>query len=87
MENRELLSQVTFWFMVLGSFLLGIEGLEMLSQRTLNPMSFLSEGILINLKTALYVLVGLSGLHQAYFGYSSFKNLVDLQEKKDRLFE
>ncbi|WEL19482.1 hypothetical protein [Candidatus Nanohalococcus occultus] len=73
MNEEEILSQASFWLVVSGSLLIGLEGLGLLAGNQLNPLNMITGRIAETVRTAIYILVGLSGLHQAYFGYSSFK--------------
>lgn len=79
MNEEEILSQATFWIIVIGSLLAGLEGLGMLAEKQLNPLNLLTGNIGGMIKTAAYMIIGVAGLHQAYFGYSSFKK--ELQDK------
>lgn len=70
-DQIESLSEVTFFMVVLGSLILGIEGLSLAAGKELNPLEF-QLNYLQQIKTGIYLFVGLSALHQAYFGYASF---------------
>lgn len=69
-DQVESLSEVTFFLVVLGSIILGIEGLSMAAGTELNPLEY-DVIYFQQIKTASYLLIGLAALHQAYFGYSS----------------
>lgn len=71
MKEEEILSQGSFWLVVIGSLLLGVEGLGMLAEKQLNPLLMIPGNIGDSITTGAYLLIGLAGLHQTYFGYSS----------------
>lgn len=73
MNEEEILSQATFWIIVIGSMIAGLEGLGMLAEKQLNPLNLLTGNMGEIVRTAAYLIIGVAGLHQAYFGYSSFK--------------
>jgi len=74
-DQVESLSELTFFMVVFGSLILGIEGLSLAAGKELNPLEF-ELVYLQQIKTGIYLLVGLAALHQAYFGYASFINRI-----------
>lgn len=76
-NEKEILSQVSFWLVVTGGLLIGLEGLSTLADKELNPLQMFSGSLAENVKTVIYLVIGFSGLHQAYFGYTSFKKSLE----------
>ena len=75
MDEVESLSEATFALVILGSLILGLEGLSLAAGKELNPIDLTSAGFQ-QVKTGVYLLIGLAALHQTYFGYSSFINRI-----------
>jgi uncharacterized membrane protein YuzA (DUF378 family) len=75
MDEVESLSEATFAFVIIGSLILGVEGLSLAAGKELNPID-LAGSSLQPVKTGFYLLIGLAALHQTYFGYSSFINRI-----------
>ncbi|MFB6245161.1 MAG: hypothetical protein ABEJ03_02330 [Candidatus Nanohaloarchaea archaeon] len=77
-EYSETLSEGSFATVVLGGILTGLEGLGGFAARELNPLA-LAPGGFSSFVDGFYLLVGLAALHQLYFGYSSFKKLLEFE--------
>ena len=75
MDEVESLSEATFGMVVIGSLFIGLEGLSLAAGKELNPID-MSGNAFIQVKTGIYLLIGLAALHQVYFGYSSFINRI-----------
>lgn len=73
MNEEEILTKASFWLVVAGSIVVGLEGLGVPAGRQLNPVEMASGQVGDQLKAAVYLLIGFAGVHQAYFGYTSLK--------------
>lgn len=79
MNEEEILTKGSFWTVVLGSIIVGLEGLGVPAGRQLNPIEMISGQLGEQFKAAVYLLIGFAGVHQAYFGYTSLKKELESQ--------
>lgn len=73
MSKFSLLDRASLVMVVAGSVNLGGRGLGVASGRTLEPAEVLLGGF-EPLQVLFYLLVGLSGLYQIYFGYRLYED-------------
>lgn len=70
MEQMNQLELVSYVLVVIGALNWGLEGLGSFAGTELNLVSLLAGTVGVDvLAPAVYVLVGLAGLYQVYFGY------------------
>lgn len=74
MEDMNQLELVSYVLVVIGALNWGLEGLGSFAEMNLNVVNLLAGAVGVDLLApAVYVLVGLAGLYQVYFGYQMYQ--------------
>lgn len=70
MDNMNQLELASYVLVVVGALNWGLQGLSTLSETNLNLVNLLATAVGVSsLEPVVYLLVGLAGLYQVYFGY------------------
>ena len=81
MDDMNQLELASYVLVIIGAFNWGLQGLGTLAETNLNLVSLLAGAVgvsvtfdsLVVLEPAVYLLVGLAGLYQVYFGYQMYE--------------
>ncbi len=74
MDDMNQLELASYVLVIIGAFNWGLQGLGTLAETNLNLVSLLAGAVGVSvLEPAVYLLVGLAGLYQVYFGYQMYE--------------
>lgn len=68
MTEHNYLDRVTLALVIAGAIDLGLRGIGTISEQQISPLEIISRSF-EPAAIALYIIVGLAGLYQVYFGY------------------
>jgi len=73
MEDMNQIELASYVLIVIGALNWGLEGLGSFADMNLNVVDLLAGTVGVDvLASGIYVLVGLAGLYQVYFGYQTY---------------
>jgi uncharacterized membrane protein YuzA (DUF378 family) len=74
MEDMNQLELASYVLVIIGALNWGLDGLGTLAETNLNVVDLLANAVGVSqLAPAVYLLVGLAGLYQVYFGYQMYQ--------------